>query len=84
MRAVAPSRGGSVDGDRVDLDQHVRMDHRPALDPRARRPDLAERLAVGAGDGLPLAHVGEVNARLDDVTQGQAQLFQGVRDVRIA
>src|SRR3954447_23859715 len=61
-RAVRPrdASGFRDDGFGLDLDQPAGIEQLADDDHRARRPDLAEHLPVGAPDRLPVGRAGEV------------------------
>ena len=64
-----------------DLDQHLRR-HQPAdLDQRAGGPYVAEDLAVGPADLLPVVDIDDVDSRSHDVLQSGSRALEGRRDV---
>jgi len=69
------------DGDRLDLDEHRRLDEPAHLDQRRRRPDVAEPLRVGVADRLPVLDVGDVESGPDDVCRARAGRRQRALDV---
>ena len=58
-----------------------RVDQPRDLDHRGRGTDVAEDLAVGAPDLLPVADVDDVHARADDVFQARPRLLERRGDV---
>src|SRR4051794_2334674 len=66
----------------LDLDQHPRVGQRGDDDGGVDRPDVAERLAVGAGEAVEMADVGEEDPRADHLGEGRPDPRQGRLDVR--
>jgi len=66
---------------RLDLDEHVGIHQRPDLHHRARRPDVAEHLAVRPAHLLPVADVGHVDAGTHHVAQPGPRALERPLDV---
>src|SRR2546427_704705 len=81
-RILLRALGVLNDGDRLDLDEHLRLSHRRLLDHRGRGADHAERLAMGPRSFFETRDIDQVNARSYDVVERGAGLDKRLLDVR--
>ena len=67
-----------LSNDRVsfDLNKHVAVDEPRHFDHAGGRADRPEDLAVRLADMFPIADVGHVDARADDILEARASFFE--------
>ena len=66
---------------RLDLDEHVTLDEPRHLDHARGRTDRPENFAVCLAHVLPIANIGHVDARANDILEVCASLFERTLDI---
>ncbi len=75
-RAYGPLRVVTDNRVRFDFDQHVAVDEPRHLDHAGRWADRPEDFAVCFADVLPIANIGHVDTRTDDVFETRADFLE--------